>query len=63
MTTSEAGASVQCQHLATHEGARVALRYGSSATEVCDFCGQWRTLIHKPGPWQPLPIPPESELE
>lgn len=33
-------------------GPRIPLVHGSSPTEVCAGCGQWRTVLHVPGPWR-----------
>ena len=31
-----------CQHKIYKQGPRIPLRYGSSATRICQICGMWR---------------------
>jgi hypothetical protein len=51
-----AAKDTDCTHSRRREGPRVPLRHGSSASEVCEDCGAWRTMFHGPGRWQAGPI-------
>jgi hypothetical protein len=50
----------RCIHMKTTPGPRAALRHGSAETLVCDDCGFYRTMHHRPGRWQPGPVKTED---
>ncbi len=47
----------KCNHAKVIAGPRTPLAFGSAATEVCIFCGAYRTMPHGPGRWQKGPAP------